>query len=100
MSGVEVDPSELLSVSTQLDSLSQSMQSGLGALDHDVSDALGTSWSGSAAAAYTQVWQEWHEGATLVVEGLRRMSGLLQEAALRYSATDSASGADIAGAGL
>jgi len=100
VSRVQVATSELIAVSTELEMLAQTLRSGLGTLDSDISDLLGGGWSGQAATAYTGVWQEWHQGAAQVVEGLGRMSGLLQEAAERYGATDTESGEDVSGAGL
>jgi WXG100 family type VII secretion target len=100
VSRVQVATSELVAVSTELEMLAQTLRSGLGTLDSDISDLLGGGWSGQAATAYTGVWQEWHQGAAQVVEGLSRMSSLLQDAADRYASTDAASGDEISGAGL
>ncbi|MCG7594956.1 WXG100 family type VII secretion target [Mycobacterium sp. PSTR-4-N] len=97
MSRLQVSTSELVAVSSELDTLAQSLKSGLGSLDADISDALGAGWSGDAATAYGAVWRDWHEGAAQVIEGLTRMSSLLQDAAERYSATDATSGDDISG---
>ncbi|WP_221936909.1 WXG100 family type VII secretion target [Mycolicibacterium sp. 018/SC-01/001] len=97
---LQVSTSELVAVSSELDTLAQALRSGLGTLDADISDALDAGWSGDAATAYGQVWRDWHEGAAQVIEGLTRMSSLLQEAAERYSSTDATSGDGISGAGL
>ena len=87
-------------MSSELDTLAQQLRSGLGTLDADISDVLGAGWSGDAATAYGKVWRDWHEGAAQVIEGLTRMSSLLQNAADRYSATDVSSGEGISGAGV
>lgn len=100
LSRLQVSTSELVAVSSELDTLAQQLRSGLGTLDADISDVLGAGWSGDAATAYGQVWRDWHEEAAQVIEGLTRMSGLLQDAAERYSATDVSSGEDISGAGV
>lgn len=100
MSRLHVSTSELVAVSGELDTLAQALRSGLGTLDADIADVLGPGWSGDAATAYGEVWRDWHEGASRVIEGLTRMSTLLEDAAERYSATDVASGDDISGAGL
>lgn len=100
MSRLQVSTTELVAVSNELDTLAQALRSGLGSLDADISEALGAGWSGDAATAYGEVWRDWHEGAAQVIEGLNRMSSLLQDAAERYSATDVASGDGISGAGL
>lgn len=100
MSRLQVSTSELVAVSGELDALAQTLRADLGSLDTDVAELQGGGWSGQAAAAYTGVWREWHDGAAAVAEGLSRMSSLLQEAAERYSSTDEASGDKVSGAGL
>ena len=69
-----VETSALVAVAGELDSVAQGLQAGMGSLDSEVSSLLGSGWSGGAASAYSGVWQEWHEGASQVVEGLLRMS--------------------------
>ena len=83
MADLGVTPAELESVSAELHTLAEGMRSGLSSLDGQVSDLLGSGWSGSAASAYHGVWTEWHEGAGQVVQGLTAMSSLLTEAASR-----------------
>lgn len=95
-----VDASALVAVAGELDSVAQGLRSGSSSLDGEVSNLLGSGWSGEAASAYSGVWQEWHEGAQRVAEGLATMSALLQEAASRYSTTDTSGAAGISGAGL
>lgn len=87
-------------MSAELNSLADGLRSGLGSLDGEVSGLLGSGWTGSAASSYSGVWQEWHQGAAEVVEGLSRMSGLLQDAAAHYSSTDAEQAGGISGAGL
>lgn len=100
MADLGVTPAELESVSAELHTLAEGMRSGLNSLDGQVTDMLGSGWSGSAASAYHGVWTEWHEGASQVVQGLTTMSSLLTEAASRYSSTDQHAAGDIAGGGL
>ena len=100
MSDLQVTAPELVAVSAELQSLAEGLRSGLGSLDSEVSGLLGSGWTGSAASSYAGVWQEWHQGAAQVVEGLSRMSGLLQDAAAGYSSTDAETAGDISGTGL
>jgi WXG100 family type VII secretion target len=95
-----VETSALVAVAGELDSVAQGLRSGVSSLDNEESGLLGSGWSGEAASAYSGVWQEWHEGAHQVAEGLARMSALLQDAASRYSGTDESGAAGISGAGL
>ena len=100
MAELQVEPSELAAVSHELATVADGLRSGITSLDNDVSGLMGTGWTGSAASAYADVWKEWHEGASQVVAGLSRMSALLNDAAARYTSTESAGGAHIAGSGL
>jgi WXG100 family type VII secretion target len=100
MAELQVEPSELVAVSHELSTVADGLRTGITSLDNDVSGLVGTGWTGSAASAYADVWKEWHEGASQVVAGLSRMSALLNDAAARYTNTDSAGGAHIAGSGI
>jgi WXG100 family type VII secretion target len=95
-----VETSALVAVAGELDSVAQGLRSGVGSLDNEVSSLLGSGWSGEAASAYSGVWQAWHGGAQQVVEGLAKMSTLLQEAASGYSGTDESGAAGLSGGGL
>jgi WXG100 family type VII secretion target len=48
-------------------------------------------WSGAAASAYDVLWQEWHEGATKIVDVLAESSEKLAKAAVAYQEQDAAS---------
>ncbi|OKH80401.1 hypothetical protein EB75_20400 [Mycobacterium sp. ST-F2] len=100
MAELQVEPSELVAVSHELSTVADGLRSGIGSLDSEVAGLMGTGWTGSAASAYGDVWKEWHEGATQVVTGLTRMSALLNDAAARYTSTDSSGAGQIAGSGL
>ena len=100
MAELQVEPSELVAVSHELSTVADGLRSGISSLDNEVTGLMGTGWTGSAASAYAGVWKEWHEGASQVVAGLSRMSALLNDAAARYTGTDAAGGAHIAGSGL
>lgn len=48
-------------------------------------------WSGAAASVFTSLWEEWHEGATKIVDALAESSRALAEAAVLYEQQDSSS---------
>lgn len=48
-------------------------------------------WSGTAASAYTPIWQEWHDGATTLVDALAESSRSLAKAAVVYQEQDTSS---------
>lgn len=100
MTNLGVETSALVAVAGELDSVAQGLRSGVGSLDNEVTSLLGSGWSGEAASAYSSVWQEWHDGAQRVFEGLAKMSALLQTAASGYSGTDESGAAGISGVGL
>ncbi|MCG5433836.1 WXG100 family type VII secretion target [Mycobacterium sp. MYCO198283] len=54
-------------------------------------DGLSGGWSGAAASAYASLFDEWHSGASRVVEALTRSSELLSGAAAAYSEREAAS---------
>ncbi|WP_166902393.1 WXG100 family type VII secretion target [Mycobacterium sp. DL440] len=100
MADLRVTPEVLLQVSTEFGTAEQRLRDGLGVLDSEVSQMLGSSWIGGAASAYDAVWREWHEGSSKVLRGLTAMSNLLSSAAARYTGTDGDGGAAIAGSGM
>jgi WXG100 family type VII secretion target len=100
MADLRVTPEVLEHVSTEFGTAAQQLRSGLGSLDSEVGQMLGTSWVGEAASAFDAVWREWHEGSSKVIHGLLTMSDLLSSAAARYGATDRSGGATIAESGI
>lgn len=51
-------------------------------------DTVSHGWSGVAASVYTPIWEEWHEGATRLVETLAESSRSLAQAAILYEERD------------
>ncbi|WP_071287866.1 WXG100 family type VII secretion target [Mycolicibacterium llatzerense] len=45
-------------------------------------------WKGSAASAYTALWEQWHDGATKVVQTALESSEKLNRAAVLYTQQD------------
>ena len=91
---VEVVVSELHSAAARLENAAQRLQDGLSTVDNETTQLLGSGWKGEAASAYGPAWQQWHDGAGQVVQGLQRMSELLTIAGKEYAKTDEqASGA-------
>ncbi|OHU90859.1 hypothetical protein BKN37_25465 [Mycobacterium talmoniae] len=54
--------------------VAEALRSGLARLDEQVTGLVGDSWSGDASAKYSEVWQQWHEGAASVVSGFAKFS--------------------------
>jgi WXG100 family type VII secretion target len=85
---VEVVVSDLHSASARLADSAQQLQDGLSSVNDETTQLLGSGWKGGAASAYAPVWQQWNDGAKKVVEGLQRMSEMLDIAAKEYAKTD------------
>jgi WXG100 family type VII secretion target len=85
---VEVVVTELHSASAELAGAAQRLQDGLSGVNDEITELLGSGWKGDAASAYAPVWQQWNDGARKVVEGLARMSELLDIAGREYARTD------------
>lgn len=85
---VDVVVSELHSAAARLEHAAQRLQDGLASVNDETTRLLAADWKGEAASAYGPAWNQWHEGATKVIEGLRRMSELLDIAGKEYTRTD------------
>lgn len=100
MADLHVTPEVLESVSSEFSTVADQLRTGLDGVDGEVASLLGAGWKGGAASAFGQVWQQWHEGAGKVHEGLTAMSTLLGAAAQRYRQTDVSGTATVEGSGL
>lgn len=85
---VDVVVSELHSAAARLEHAAQRLQDGLASVNDETTQLLAADWKGEAASAYGPAWNQWHEGATKVIEGLQRMSELLDIAGKEYTRTD------------
>ena len=100
---VDVVVADLRAASARLVDTAQQLQDGLASVNDETTQLLGSGWKGGAASAYAPVWEQWNGGATKVVEGLQRMSELLNIAASEYAKTDQSAaeglGATMQGSG-
>jgi WXG100 family type VII secretion target len=56
---------------------------------------LDSSWSGPAATAYAEGWEDWKRSSAQVLDGLARMAELLDAVHADVVATDDASGSGL-----
>nr|WP_237448639.1 WXG100 family type VII secretion target [Nocardioides flavescens] len=63
--------------------------------DNTMSGFLGTGWTGSAATAFSEAWEEWRAGATQVEGGLEAMAALLDAVHRDMTEQDAASQASL-----
>jgi WXG100 family type VII secretion target len=66
-----------------------------GAIDARVRGFLGAGWSGAAADAFHDAWDDWRAGAADVGRGLTAMAELLDVAQRGLAAQDESAGADL-----
>jgi WXG100 family type VII secretion target len=62
-------------------------------------DGLSDSWPGVAASAYTSAWQDWHDGATKLLNTLPDLSEKLCRATVDYEQTDGDAAGTLGAAG-
>jgi len=60
-----------------------------------VEDLLDGGWSGAAATAYAEGWDDWQRSASVLVAGLAAMADLLDAAYVDVTETDVGSGAGL-----
>lgn len=92
---LELVQSEFSSASNSLSHSAQELQDGLSHVDLIVSQLMTSDWKGDAASAFRKIWDQWHNGAGQVVQGLQSMSSLLSVAGKQYANTDEQGGAAI-----
>jgi WXG100 family type VII secretion target len=100
VSELHVTATQVTSVAIDLRAVVEETQTGLSTLDSQLSDLLGSGWTGQAGTMFGDVWQRWHEGAWELVRGLDAMAGLLDDAAQSYQHTDVSGGTAIDSAGM
>lgn len=95
MNHLKVDADQAFNTSHVVSSDAMELRDELAGLQRDWENLIHC-WSGSAAAAYAEIWADWHKGAMTLVETLADLSHNLGLAAVQYSEQDaqSASGID------
>ena len=92
---LELVQSEFSSASSSLSHSAQELQDGLSHVDLIISQLMASDWKGDAASAFRKVWDQWHNGAGQVVQGLQTMSSLLSVAGKAYTNSDEGGAAAI-----
>ena len=100
MGELQVTEAALQAVAQEVRAVVDETKSGLSTLDGQLHGLLGSGWTGQAGSAFGDEWQRWHEGAENMLRGLDTMSGLLEEAAQSYHATDAGGAAAVDSAGM
>lgn len=69
-------------------------------LKRAVEALLSGGWTGSAADGFAHGWEQWHAGATEVLDALRSMGHLLGNTGRDYDRTDDSSAEFLHGLGV
>lgn len=99
MSELHVSEALITRVAQEVRALADAANSDLASLDSDLTELLGSGWTGAASSAFGEVWTRWKEGAENVLSGLTSMASALEQAAQQYRATDTSAGAAVDAAG-
>jgi WXG100 family type VII secretion target len=68
--------------------LSREIHTKMRRLKEEVDALFNGGWQGKAAAGFAQGWDEWHAGATEVLDALKTMGSLLDATGRDYGLTD------------
>ncbi|MHA3703431.1 WXG100 family type VII secretion target [Jatrophihabitans sp. YIM 134969] len=88
MSAFDVELAALPAAKAETDQVHGRLQTALGDVTAKVTSLLGSGWSGPAATAYQQAFEDWQDGARDVLAALATMSGLLATTEQEYAVTD------------
>ena len=86
-SQLRVDAEKAFNASHAVSNDAEELRDELRRIEHDW-DNLSSGWHGTAASAYTGLWQEWYEGASALVHALAESSRRLGQAAVSYQEQD------------
>jgi WXG100 family type VII secretion target len=90
MSLIKVTSEELHSLSTNVQSGSNSIQDQLSRMQSEVLGVVGGEWQGSASGQFHALWDEWQRSAAGLKDALDGISRLLGSAGAQYQQTEDA----------
>ena len=91
-----VEPGQLAAARMQVCALAQELRAGLDCADADVAALLAGGWTGSAAQAFDQAWQQWRSGSVQVLDALAETADLLLAGAQAYERQEESTRLDFA----
>lgn len=89
MSGYEVDPVELFAAQARVVEAAQDGRDGVGQVRLSGADLFAGGWTGAAAAAFHEGFDEWLSGAASMLAGLEDLASALGAAARDYERSES-----------
>jgi WXG100 family type VII secretion target len=84
MTTYDVQLDRLAKASTAVEGIEADLRQEMANLDRVTAAVLDGGWRGPAAESYRDGWEDWMQGASEVVDGLRSMSRLLGDARAAY----------------
>ncbi len=88
MSGFKVTPQQLTSLGTTCNRTAADVRGQHTVLKGQLSPLFGTDWSGSAAAQFTQLYEQFNANAVGMTEALDGIGRLLGQAGQSYAAVE------------
>jgi len=88
MSAIKVTSEQLKSTSSSLNSGSDEIDQITSSLQSQVGALVDADWNGAASDAFRDLWQKWHTGAGQVREALQGISQMLGQAGQAYQDTE------------
>jgi WXG100 family type VII secretion target len=90
MSLIKVTSEDLHTLSTNVQTGSNSIQDQLSRMQSEVLSVVGGEWQGSASGQFHSLWDEWQRSAAGLKDALDGISRLLGNAATQYQHTEDA----------
>ena len=90
MSLIKVTSEELHTLSTNVQTGSNSIQDQLSRMQGEVLSVVGGEWQGAASGQFHSLWDEWQRSAAGLKDALDGISRLLGNAATQYQTTEDA----------
>lgn len=90
MSLIKVTAEELHTLSSNVQSGSNSIQDQLGRMQGEVLGIVGGEWQGAASGQFHALWDEWQRSAAGLKDALDGISRLLNSAGMQYEQTEDA----------
>jgi early secretory antigenic target protein ESAT-6 len=90
MSLIRVTSEDLHSLSSNVQTGSNSIQDQLSRMQGEVLGVVGGDWQGAASGQFHSLWEEWQRSAAGLKDALDGISRLLNNAGSQYQATEDA----------
>jgi WXG100 family type VII secretion target len=90
MSLIKVTSEDLNTLSTNVQTGSNSIQDQLSRMQGEVLGVVGGDWQGAASGQFHSLWDEWQRSAAGLKDALDGISRLLNNAGAHYQATEDA----------